>query len=109
MSAIVPAHLQPAHTPAAPIPFPSRPAAAEASQRRAAADNATFQRRADHLASVLKVASQDGFDSGHRAGYIQGWRWGVTCGACAGGLVMASAWGAWANVVQPWLAAAGWL
>lgn len=33
MSAIVPAHLQPAHTPAAPIPFPSRPAAAEASQQ----------------------------------------------------------------------------
>lgn len=108
MSALFPAHLAPADKPPPkPIPFPSRAATAERSRIRAGIDNTAWQRQAERIDTLVKAAAHDAHARGERQGYLQGWRWGVVCGACAGGLVVACTWVLWAQALAPWLTAIG--
>lgn len=34
--------------------------------------------------SVIRIATQDGFERGERSGYMAGWRWGTVCGTVLG-------------------------
>lgn len=95
-----------ARTAPRPIPFPSRTHVEELCRTRANSDNARWQRQVEQRDELLAAARASAFDSGERAGYTQGWRWGVACGAVAGGLAVAGAWGAWEQLLQPWLVAA---
>lgn len=86
-----------------PIAFPSRPAVEELCRTRANADNARWQAQVERRDALVMAAAAAGRQEGERAGYTQGWHWGLACGAVAGGLSVGLLWLAWAPL-QAWLA-----
>lgn len=86
-----------------PIHFPSRPAVEELCKTRANADNARWQAQVERRDALVMAAAAAGRQEGMRAGYTQGWRWGLVCGIVAGGLAVSLLWLGWAPV-QAWLA-----
>lgn len=85
------------------IPFPDRAQVDALCRTRANSDNSRWQAQVEQRDSLLQAAAHEGYRLGERAGYTQGWRWGLVCGIVAGGLAVSLLWLGWAPV-QAWLA-----
>lgn len=79
-----------------PIAFPSRPAVEELCRTRANNDNARWQAQVERRDALVLAAAHEGYANGERAGYTQGWHWGMVCGICTGGLAVGALWVLWA-------------
>ena len=89
-----------------PMAFPSRPAVEELCRTRANTDNMRWQQMVANRDALITAAAAEARRQGERAGYTQGWHWGLACGICAGGLAVGVLWITWAPM-QALLA--GWL
>lgn len=71
------------------MPWPLYSGAAEANEAQAMCAVAMRVQQQRHAAAL--IAAQDaGYWHGERVGYVQGWSWGVICGAIIGVLIAAA-------------------
>jgi flagellar biosynthesis/type III secretory pathway protein FliH len=89
-----------------PVAFPSRPATEELCRTRANTDNERWRAQVEQRDTLIQAAAREGYAQGERAGYTQGWHWGLACGICAGGSAVGALWIVWAPL-QRLLASVG--
>jgi hypothetical protein len=82
--------------PISSIPMPERPHFARTTQP----SERTLQRWA-HTNRLVDSAREAGRADGQRAGYQQGWRWGLWCGVVGGALLASIAWALWLTATAP--------
>ena len=78
-----------------PIAFPPRERVDEICRQRANTDNARWQQQVERRDALILAAATASRQEGERAGYTQGWHWGLACGACAGGTATGLLWLGW--------------
>lgn len=86
-----------------PIAYPTRSGVDVLCKQRANVDNDRWQQQVEAL---VKAAAAEGRRQGERAGYTQGWHWGLVCGICTGGIAVGALWIGWPQL-QAALAWAG--
>lgn len=87
-----------------PIAFPDRGRVDAESRFRANTDNARWQAVVERQEAAIKAAAKDAYDRGVRAGFVEGWHWGVVHGLIAGAVLVGALWAGWPRLQAAWAA-----